>query len=123
MPDHVISVVRSRRGIRDTEQVAVKHVTTRRLLRKCRLEYEATGVKLCKAFRDVCNRRETHDASCVEARKALQRTNEKRQASEVIVLARGDGADGGLATATSSGLPRSEPPSEHSEVILVERQR
>ena len=45
--------------------------------------HEATSAKLCSAFREVCNRRATHEVICVEARKAWQRTYDvKRKASE-----------------------------------------
>ena len=30
--------------------------------------HEATGVKFCNAFREVCNRRAIHEVICVEAR-------------------------------------------------------
>ena len=40
----------------------------------CWAAHEATGVKLCNAFRDVCNRRATDEVTCVEAKKALHRT-------------------------------------------------
>ena len=141
--------------------------------------HEATSAKLCNAFREVCSRRATHEAICVEARKALHRTYEiKRKASEIqqglathrertrhisneYARAKGhvDHGIGSLgravqaaAKATHSlacgvpdregnevkylrelieawqqqlqgGLPMSEPPSENSEVILVERQQ
>ena len=45
---------------------------------------EATGVKLCNAFRKVCNRRAAREEICVDAKKALQRTFEvKRKATEI----------------------------------------
>ena len=50
----------------------------------CSAAHEATSAKLCNAFREVCNRRATHEAICVEARKALHRTYDiKRKASEI----------------------------------------
>ena len=50
----------------------------------CWAAHEATGVKLCNAFREVCKRRATHEVKCVEAKKALHRTFEiKLKASEV----------------------------------------
>ena len=50
----------------------------------CWAAHEATSAKLCNAFREVCNRRATHEVICVEARKALHRTYEmKRKASEI----------------------------------------
>ena len=49
----------------------------------CWAAHEATGVKLCNAFRDVCNRRAAHEVICVDAKKALHRTFEiKRKATE-----------------------------------------
>ena len=42
----------------------------------CWAAHEATGVKLCSAFRDVCNRRAAHEVICVETKKALHRTFE-----------------------------------------------
>ena len=148
----------------------------------CWATHEATGVKLCNAFRDVCNRRATHEVICVEAKKALHRTFEtKRKAPELhedvaahrertrritnenarteAYVNDGIGSLGNAlqaaATATHSltcgvpdresnetkylreatkliearqhhflsGQPTSGPPSEHGEVILVERQR
>ena len=53
-------------------------------LSDCWAAHEATGVKLCNAFRDVCNRRAAHEVICVETKKALHRTFEiKRKASEI----------------------------------------
>ena len=50
----------------------------------CRAAHEATGVKLCNAFREVCNRRAAHEEICVDAKKELQRTFEiKRKAMEM----------------------------------------
>ena len=50
----------------------------------CWTTHEATGAKLSNAFREVCNRRATHEAICVEARKALHRAYDiKRKASEI----------------------------------------
>ena len=50
----------------------------------CWAAHEATGVKLCNAFREVCNRRATHEVIYVDAKKALHRTFEiKRKASEI----------------------------------------
>ena len=49
----------------------------------CWAAHEATGVKLCSAFREVSNRRAARDELCVDAKKALQRTLEvKRKATE-----------------------------------------
>ena len=46
--------------------------------------HEATGVKLCSAFREVCNRRAAHEEICVGAKKALHRTFEiKGKATEI----------------------------------------
>ena len=46
--------------------------------------HEATGVKLCNAFRKVSNRPAAHEELCVDAKKALQRTLEvKRKATEI----------------------------------------
>ena len=42
----------------------------------CWAAHEATGAELCNAFRVVCNRHAAHEEICVEARKALHRTNE-----------------------------------------------
>ena len=42
----------------------------------CWAAQEATGGKLCKASREVCNRRAAHEEICVDAKKALQRTFE-----------------------------------------------
>ena len=42
----------------------------------CWAAHEATGVQLCNAFRDVCNRRAAHEVICVDAKKALHRTFE-----------------------------------------------
>ena len=110
----------------------------------CRAAHEARGVKLCNAFREVCNRRATHEVICVEAKKALHRTLEiKRKASEVEEglsthrertrrisneHARAEGMEATeLIEAWQhqllSGQPMSGPPFEPSEVILVERQR
>ena len=42
-----------------------------------------TSAKLNGAFREVSNRRATHDATCAEVKKASQRTSElKRKATE-----------------------------------------
>ena len=50
----------------------------------CWAAHEATGVKLCNVFREVCNRRATREVICIEAKKALHRTFEiKRKASEI----------------------------------------
>ena len=50
----------------------------------CWAAHEATGVKLCNAFREVCNRRAAHEVICVDAKKELQRTFEiKRNAMEM----------------------------------------
>ena len=50
----------------------------------CWAAHEATGVRLCNAFREVRNRRAAHDELCVDAKKALQRTLEvKRKATEI----------------------------------------
>ena len=50
----------------------------------CWAAHEATGVELCNAFREVCNRRAAHEELCVNAKKALQRTFEvKRKATEI----------------------------------------
>ena len=50
----------------------------------CWAAHEATGVKLCNAFREVSNRRAAHEELCVDAKKALQRTLEvKRKATEI----------------------------------------
>ena len=50
----------------------------------CWAAHEATSAKLCNAFREVCNRSATHEAICVEARKALHRAYEiKRKALEI----------------------------------------
>ena len=35
----------------------------------CWAAHEATGVKLCNAFREVCNRRATHEVICVEPKR------------------------------------------------------
>ena len=49
----------------------------------CWAAHEAT-VKLCNAFRDVCNRRAAHEVICVDAKKAPHRTFEiKRKATEI----------------------------------------
>ena len=143
----------------------------------CWAAHEATGGKLCNAFREVCNRCAAHEDFCVDAKKALQRTFEiKRKASEAAhrertrritdehARAEGHVNDGigslgeamqAVAKATPSltcgvpdresnetkyqreatelieewqhqllsGQPMCGPPSEHGEVILVERQR
>ena len=50
----------------------------------CWAALEATGVKLCNAFREVCNRRAAHEESCVDEKKALQRTLEvERKDTEI----------------------------------------
>ena len=50
----------------------------------CWAAHEATGVKLCNAFREVSNRRAAHEELCVDAKKALQRTLlVKRKATEL----------------------------------------
>ena len=50
----------------------------------CWAAHEATGVQLCNASREVCNRRAAHEEICVDAKKALQRTFElKRKATEI----------------------------------------
>ena len=50
----------------------------------CWPAHEATGLKLCNAFREVCNRRAAHEEKIVDAKKALQRTLEvKRKATEI----------------------------------------
>ena len=50
----------------------------------CWAAHEATGVELCNAFREVCNRRAAQEELCVNAKKALQRTFEvKRKATEI----------------------------------------
>ena len=50
----------------------------------CWAAHEVTGVQLRNAFREVCNRRATHEVMCIEATKVLHRTFEiKRKASEV----------------------------------------
>ena len=43
----------------------------------CWAAQEATGVKLCNASKEVCNRRAAHEELCVDAWKALQRTRSK----------------------------------------------
>ena len=148
----------------------------------CWAAQEATGVELCNALREVCNRRAAHEVICVDAKKALHRTFEiQRKATEIQegvatrrertrritnehARAEGHVNDGigslgralqAAAKATHSltcgvqdresdetkylreatelieawqhqllsGQPMSEPPSEHGEVILVERHR
>ena len=50
----------------------------------CWAAHEATGVKLCNAFREVSNRRAVHGELSVAAKQALQRTLEvKRKATEL----------------------------------------
>ena len=50
----------------------------------CWAAHEATGAKLCHAFREVSNRRAVHDELSVAAKQALQRTLEvKRKATEL----------------------------------------
>ena len=47
-------------------------------------KHTATGVKFCNVFREVCNRRANHEVISVEAKKALDRTLERKcKASEV----------------------------------------
>ena len=63
---------------RDAANTATKDFTD------CWAAHVATGVKLCNAFREVCNRRAAHEELCVDAKKALQRTLEvKRKATKV----------------------------------------
>ena len=50
----------------------------------CSAAHEAMGVRLFDAFREVSNRCAAHDELCVDAKKALQRTQEvKRKATEI----------------------------------------
>ena len=50
----------------------------------CWAAHEATGVKLCNAFRENCNRRATHEEIASKQKKALHRIFEiKRKAFEV----------------------------------------
>ena len=57
--------------------------TAAREFSNCWAAQEATTVKTSSASGDVCNRRAAHEAICVDARKAWQRTyNLKRKASE-----------------------------------------
>ena len=74
----------------------------------CSAAHEATSAKLCNACREVCNRRATHEAICVEARKALHRTYEiKRKASEIQRPGDTQGANKThLERARQSGRPR-----------------
>ena len=51
---------------------------------ECWAAHEATGVKLCHAFKEVSNRRAVHDGLSVAAKQALQRTQEvKCKATEI----------------------------------------
>ena len=50
----------------------------------CWAAHEATGVKLCNASREVCNRRAVHEERCVDAKKALQRTFKVKQKTTEI---------------------------------------
>ena len=53
-------------------------------LTDCWAAHEVTGLKLCSALREVCNRRAAHEEICVDAKKALQRTFEvKRTTLEI----------------------------------------
>ena len=50
---------------------------------ECWTAHETMSAKLCSAFREVNSKRATHETTCVEARKAWQRTHDsKRKASE-----------------------------------------
>ena len=62
----------------DATTVATKDFTD------CWAAHEATGGNLCNAFREVSNRRAAHEERCVDAKKALQRTQEVlRKATEI----------------------------------------
>ena len=60
----------------------------------CWAAHEATGGKLCNAFREVCSRRAAHEGICVDAKKALQRTfGIKRKATELQKMWRPTGSE------------------------------
>ena len=50
----------------------------------CWAAHEATGERLCDAFREVRNRRAAHDELCVDAKKALQRRSQAQSHGNAI---------------------------------------